>query len=102
MPSDGNFGFSVLVGGLPVTEYRLEDRVLIESDLWTPTSYKQLVKEVVYGEVEEQEWPVTPYQIKLSVEPHCPISWYDVYVDGSQVAHWVLDGGQSKCVAHNN
>ena len=51
MPSDGNFGFSVLIAGLPVPEYRQDGKVYVESNLWTPVSYTQRVREVVYGEV---------------------------------------------------
>ena len=51
MPSDGNFGFSVLIAGLPVPEYRHEGKVYVESNLWTPVSYNQRVRELAYGEV---------------------------------------------------
>ena len=51
MPSDGNFAFSVLIAGLPVPEYHHEGKVLIESNLWTPVSYNQRVRELAYGEV---------------------------------------------------
>ena len=51
MPSDGNFGFSVLIAGLSVPEYHHEGKVYVESNLWTPVSYNQLVRELAYGEV---------------------------------------------------
>ena len=51
MPSDGNFGFSVLIAGLPVPEYHREGKVYVESNLWTPVSYNQRVREMAYGEV---------------------------------------------------
>jgi len=51
MPSDGNFGFSVLIAGLPVPEYLQDGKVYVESNLWTPVSYNQRVREMVYGEV---------------------------------------------------
>ena len=35
--------------------------------------------------MEEQEWPVTPYQIKVYTLPHCPLSFFSVYVDGVKV-----------------
>jgi len=94
MPSDGNFGFSVLIAGLPVPEYLQDGKVYVESNLWTPVSYNQRVREMVYGEIEEQEWPVTPYQIRVYTYPHCPQSWFDVYVDGVKVGWRVLAGGR--------
>ena len=51
MPTDGNFGFSVLIAGLPVPEYHREGKVYVESNLWTPVSYNQRVRELAYGEV---------------------------------------------------
>ena len=45
-------------------------------------------------QVEEQEWPVTPYQIKIYAQRHCPNSWYYVYVDGVCVNWNVLDSGK--------
>ncbi len=97
MPTDGNFGFSVLIAGLPVPEYRKDGTVYVESNLWAPVSYMQRVRELVYGEVEEQEWPVTPYQVKIYTEPHCPQSMFCVYVDGVDTsdACTLLSGGQS-------
>ena len=44
-------------------------------------------------QVEEQEWPVTPYQIKVYTQTHCPDSWYYVYVDGVQSEWEVVNGG---------
>ena len=96
MPTDGKFGFSVLIAGLPVPEYLKDGRYYVESNLWTPVSYKQLVRELAYGEVEEQEWPVTPYQIKLYTLPHCPVSRLYVYVDGIRVYKATLSGGECR------
>ena len=45
------------------------------------------------SKVEEQEWPVTPYQIKVYTQTHCPDSWYYVYVDGVQSEWEVVNGG---------
>ena len=98
MPTDGNFGFSVLIAGLPVPEYQRDGKVYIESNLMTPVTYRQTVREMAYGEVEEQQWPVTPYQIKVYTSPYCPQSWYDVYVDGIRVGWNVLEGGRSRLV----
>ncbi len=95
MPTDGNFSFSVVIAGLPVPEYEREGKVYIESNLYTPVSYQQQVKEMVYGEIEEQQWPVTPYQVKIQSMPHCPQSWYDVLVDGTVVGRRGLQGGET-------
>ena len=70
-PEMANFKFHVLVAGLPVPEYRKGRRVLIECNLFTPVSYKQKVRELVYGEVEEQEWPVTPYEVRVETTRRC-------------------------------
>ena len=92
MPTDGCFGFSVLVAGLPVPEYTKDGETYVESNLWTPASYQMSIREFAYGEVEEQKWPVTPYTIRVCTEPHCPLSWFDVYVDGVKVG-WEVCGG---------
>ena len=94
MPSDGQFGFTILVGGTPVPEYRKDGRVFVESNLWTPFSYKQEVVEFVNGEKEVQSYPVTPYQLVLRVGPHCENSAFFVYVDGVQVTKLLLGKGQ--------
>ena len=96
MPTDGKFGFSVLIAGLPVPEYLKDGRYYVESNLWTPVSYKQLVRELAYGEVEEQEWPVTPYQIKVYTLPQTPLSWLHVYVDGVKVHKCALNEEESR------
>lgn len=92
MPTDGCFGFSVLVAGLPVPEYTKDGETYVESNLWTPASYQMSIREFAYGEMEEQKWPVTPYTIRVYTEPHCPLSWFDVYVDGVKVG-WEVCGG---------
>ncbi len=94
MPTDGNFGFSVLIAGLPVPEYTKDGHTYVESNLWTPVSYQQSIREFAYGEVEEQSWPVTPYTIRVFTEPHCTLSWFDIYVDGVKV-DWRVIGGSS-------
>ena len=73
MPSNGQFGFSVLVSGKTLPEYpHPEDktRTLIESVLWSPVTYWMTVKEFCKAseEIEVQKWPVTPYEIKV-----CPV-----------------------------
>ena len=70
MPTDGKFGFTVLVGEKELPEYRHphdDTRVLIESMLWTPVTYWVEMKEYskFSEEVEKQKWPVTPYEIKV-------------------------------------
>ena len=98
MPTDGNFSFSVLIAGLPVPEYTKDGHTYVESNLWTPVSYQQSVREFAYGEVEEQSWPVTPYTIRVFTEPHCTLSWFDFYVDGVKV-DWRVIGGSSEWYA---
>lgn len=93
MPTDGKFSFCVLVDGVELPEYQKDGVTYIESSLWTPVSYKQRVRELAYGEIEEQEWPVTPYQIRVTVQPFCPDSWYHIYVDGVKVDWHVLGSG---------
>ena len=71
MPSNGQFGFSVLVGGLVLPEYHHPEdntRVLVESILWSPVTYWLPVKEYCKAseEMETQKWPVTPYEIKVT------------------------------------
>ena len=94
MPTDGNFGFSVLIADLPVPEYTKDGHTYVESNLWTPVSYQQSIREYAYGEVEEQSWPVTPYTIRVFTEPHCTLSWFDIYVDGV-IVDWRVIGGSS-------
>ena len=70
MPSNGKFGFSILVGNKELPEYtHPEDstRVLVESILWAPVTYQLEIKEFCKfsGEIEAQKWPVTPYEIKV-------------------------------------
>ena len=55
MPSDGNFGFTVLIAGLSVPEYHHEGKVYVESNLWTPVSYNQRVRELAYKEVGDKQ-----------------------------------------------
>lgn len=71
MPSNGQFGFSIIVGGKELPEYHHPDdntRVLVESVLWTPVTYWLTVKEYckTSEEIETQKWPVTPYEIKVA------------------------------------
>ena len=70
MPSNGKFGFSILVADKELPEYtHPEDntRVLVESILWAPVTYQLEIKEFCKSTEEEevQKWPVTPYEIKV-------------------------------------
>lgn len=72
MPSNGKFGFSILVGDKELPEYNHpadSSRVLVESILWAPVTYWLEIKEFCKfsGEIEAQKWPVTPYEIKVCV-----------------------------------
>lgn len=96
MPRDAKFSFSVLIGGRPVPEYKQNDETYVESNLFTPYSYKQEVRELVNGEVETQEWPVTPYEVQVFLNPKMPTSWFDVFIDGVKVSKLLLKGGQHK------
>lgn len=96
MPSDSFFGFSVLVAGRPVPEYAHEGRVFVESSLNTPFSYNQQTEELVNGEKEIQQSPVTPYQVFIHLAPHCETSVIFIYVDGVRVTKLLLEKGQSK------
>ena len=61
--------------------------------LVSPTSVCQLMFSSLTPQIEEQDWPVTPYQIKVYTQAHCPDSWYYVHVDGV-VSEWeVVHGG---------
>ena len=97
MPCDNFFGCKVLIAGRPVPEYIHEGRVYVESNLHTPFSYNQSVKELVNGEEESQMSPVTPYQIFVHLTPHCETSALFIYVDGVRVTKMLLEeNNQSK------
>ena len=96
MPTDGKFGFSVLVAGQSMPEYTKEGKVYIESDLCTPVSYYQEVEEFANGERECQRTPVTPYKLLIQLGPLCETSAMFVYVDGVQVARFVMEKNQSR------
>ena len=97
MPSDGMFAFHVLMGGYPVPEYTHEGQVYVESNLYTPFSYDQEVSELVDGEKEVQNFPVTPYQLLLSLSHEADeASAFFVYVDGVLVTKVLLEKGESR------
>ena len=89
------FKFCVLVAGLALPEYCKDGRIMVESNLFTPVSYKQRVREIAYGEVEEQEWPVTPYQVRVETSPSCQESWFHLCVDGVEVNWHIAGKGRS-------
>lgn len=90
MPSDGFFSFEVLVGGEVIPEYQHEGKTYVESNLWTTVSYKQEAKEYVDGTVECQEWPVTPYEVRVKLHPGTPHCWATLRIDGVKVSQHVI------------
>lgn len=98
MPSDGQFGFTVLIGGIAMPEYEKDSCLYVESNLWTPFSYKQELVELVNGEKEVQTVPVTPYRLLLRTGPRCENSAFFVYVDGVLVTKLLLGKGEQRSV----
>jgi len=96
MPTDNNFGFSLLIAGRPVPEYVQDGNAYVESNLYTPFSYSQEIEELVNGETETQKYPVTPYQLFIHLAPHCEDSVLFIYVDGVKVTKLKLEKGNSK------
>ena len=55
MPGNSDFGFKILVGGIPLKEYQHADGpCFVECNLSTPVSYKQTTCELINGETESQ------------------------------------------------
>ena len=54
MPTDNIFSLKILVNGQVIPEYVKNEKVYVESNLFTPVSYTQKVTEVVDGETETQ------------------------------------------------
>lgn len=90
-----DFSFRVLVFGLPLPVYQRDGRVMIESNLFTPVSYKVRKRQIVNGELREHEFPVTPYQVRVDVKATVPKSLFRLYVDGVLVNWNIIEGGQS-------
>ena len=67
MPSNGRISLSVQIGNIAVPEYHKDGIHYVECDLFTPYSYDQEVRELAYGEIEIQKWPVTPYTVEVYV-----------------------------------
>ncbi len=112
MPANSKFGFSILVGARELAEYTHpadSTRGLVESILVSPVTYWLNVREYssYSEEMEEQKWPVTPYQIlvcflllfvkllillQISSKAGCPFSVFKVFVDGVKVNEvWLKD-----------
>ena len=78
-------------------EYQHGGETLIESNLFTSVSYESPVKEYANGELECQNWPVTPYEIQIDISPLAPsTSWVYTYVDGTEVDRSVGRPGDVK------
>ena len=95
MPTNGRIGFSVRIGGSDVPEYYKDDQYYIESNLFTPFSYRQEVRELAYGEMEVQEWPVTPYEVSVNLSPNEDTSSVQLIIDGVVVDTVILERGGS-------
>ena len=54
MPSNQDFNLHVLVGNTVLPEYEKEGVVYVESNFFTPVSFKQQAEENVNGEIEVQ------------------------------------------------
>ncbi|XP_078609086.1 uncharacterized protein LOC144880648 [Branchiostoma floridae x Branchiostoma japonicum] len=104
MPYKSEFSFSVLVGGHAIPEYGTGGQVFVESNLYTPASYKEKEEVVVDGQTEVNEWPVTPYTIEITTKHLAPRARYTVSVDGFVVTKIPLTGGKTRVVKgfHDN
>ena len=93
MPTNSNFSFSVQIGNHDVPEYEKDGELYVESNLFTPFSYEQEVRELVCGEVEVQKWPVTPYTVKVTLHPGQDASAMHLSIDGVRICNCVLKEG---------
>ncbi|MCH9631682.1 MAG: hypothetical protein S4CHLAM37_17070 [Chlamydiia bacterium] len=98
MPANGKIGFSVRIGDSDIPEYHKDGQYYVESNLFTPVSYLQEVREMVYGEIEAQEWPVTPYAVKVYVSDGEKDLYYSLklFIDGVKIDSTLLRGGESQ------
>ncbi|KAJ8321480.1 hypothetical protein KUTeg_000969 [Tegillarca granosa] len=85
MPSNEDFNLQILVGPSVLPEYQHDGQTYVESNLFTPYSYKQQAQQLVSGEVEAQKWPVTPFMISIEAKPNTPPCYYRVSIDGQKV-----------------
>ncbi|XP_069132104.1 uncharacterized protein [Argopecten irradians] len=99
MPTNEHFTLSVRVGDTTLPEYNKDGVHYVESNLFTPFSYKQEYTEVIQGEHEKQKWPVTPFTIAVRGNPATPHSYYRVYVDGQVVKKMSVPPGKTRLVS---
>ncbi|KAK2143626.1 hypothetical protein LSH36_825g03027 [Paralvinella palmiformis] len=85
MPSNKHFTLSILIGGTVVPEYTKNDIHYVECNLSTPVSYKLPEADVIAGEIEKQEWPVTPYSLKIETHNLDETCYFRVLIDGVKV-----------------
>ena len=92
MVKSGKFGLEVLVGGVPLPELVTESGVTyVETRFDSPVTYKVTSKDKdPFGEVYEQQWPVTPYTLRISNRSGDKVH-ATVYVDGSVACKQFVD-----------
>ena len=107
MPTVENFTVSVVVGGVKLPEFEPTELTkltspcdaVVESNFNVPgVSYPMSFEEAdPFGEKFTQEWPVTPFQVKVtSSSAGCPFGdcWYVlVFVDGTEACRKKLPPG---------
>ena len=92
MVKSGKFSLEVLVGGVPLAELVTESGVTyVETRFDTPSTYKVTSKEKdPFGEVYEQQWPVTPYSLRISNRTGDKVH-ATVYIDGAVACRELMD-----------
>ncbi|CAC5418375.1 unnamed protein product [Mytilus coruscus] len=98
MPSNADFRLNILVGDTLLPEYEKDGIVYVESNFFTPHSYKQQAEENVNGETEVQSWPVTPFSVCIETEPSSQACYYRVYVDGQKVTSKSVTPGTKRVI----
>ena len=93
MPCNGRLSLGVVIGGVPVPEYYKDGLFYVESNLFTPFSYEQEVRELAFGEIEIQKCPVTPYEVRVDLNPCEQTSWLQLIIDGVVVESIVMCPG---------
>lgn len=93
MVKSGKFELTVLVGGVPLAELTTESgsATYVETRFDTAVTYKVTSQETdPYGEVYSQQWPVTPYslRIKNGSGEKCHAT---CYIDGSVAVKQFVD-----------
>ena len=84
------FTFHVQVFGLPMPEYQVEGRKMIESKFSTPVTYKSNFS------TEGECW-LTPYQVRVEVSGTERTSLFRLFVDGN-LANWKVCIGNKSFV----